>query len=964
MRYTILYLLIFFGKLISAQDAANTGSIKGVVKDKKSGETIIQATIQVVGTYNATSTDIDGNYELKNIKPGDYSIKISYIGYTTKVYNGIKIKNGETVSLDIELTEESATLGEVEVVGDKNLVDLESAKSTYKIASEDIKQMNARDVQQIVALQPGVQQTQDGIQIRGARAYETSYIVDGVSAKDPLAGTGFGAAVSAGSLQEVNVITGGAGAEYGGSTGGVVAAKIKEGGQAYAAGGGWTTDNPRIIKNNSMGWNTDLVNVYLSGPVPGFKKKVTFFISGDMQLTDEYTSLLRLGPPNITPLDGITDRYKANQLRSSILDNYEFWGPRQDNKWTNTTKLAYNMGKGMKITLTNQHSILLNQNTRTLQVIGITQVLNPGFQYPYALNLDNATTYTHRTNLTSLNFKHFFTKQWNYEVTVGRLFTNLRADANGRPYREPTIDKILDPRSITTTPVSPYYTGKGDDLNYLYPTPGPGFINNGGISPIWHDHYAQEYSLNWKFNYSALSNKVFWTFGQQHKEQELQWVDITSPWVGQAIVLQNGEKTPVTAIGSSADLWKVSPAQGGFFATNELRYKGVTANFGLRWEYWAYGTFADDAAKSPANPLPQPIKDQYINNTVNILGRNFNSRLLPNININFPVTDNNTLFFNYGHQMQLQHPRFVYRSLNPIFKSYSPQDDIGNIALRPEVTVDYEIGLKSQITKNAGFQFSAFYKDKFDYVRPEIVLIKDQTGQFVEAQIQYNQDYARIRGIDMQYSQRFAKWFKGIIGGTYQIATGKSNSAAEAADGLKQNGFVGASKEQFLSWDVPLDLKFMIIFKGDTTLRIGKYSLKGWRAFLTMNWKSNGQRYSPAIKTGVNDDGRTKYEIDPFRVNTEMSEAIFNTDLKISKDITMYKTAVISIFIEIRNLLDNKNSQIINPVTGRGYYDGDPLLITERDPLYPNPQQDGLLPHNPARFRAPRQFLIGLSMGF
>ncbi len=68
--------------------------------------------------------------------------------------------------------------------------------------------------------------------------------------------------------------------------------------------------------------------------------------------------------------------------------------------------------------------------------------------------------------------------------------------------------------------------------------------------------------------------------------------------------------------------------------------------------------------------------------------------------------------------------------------------------------------------------------------------------------------------------------------------------------------------------------------------------------------------------------------------------------------------------MEFKNLFNNRNAQIINGVTGRAYQDGDPLPLSFRDPAYPSPQDRGLPPYNPARFRQPRQMIVGLSFQF
>ena len=71
-------------------------------------------------------------------------------------------------------------------------------------------------------------------------------------------------------------------------------------------------------------------------------------------------------------------------------------------------------------------------------------------------------------------------------------------------------------------------------------------------------------------------------------------------------------------------------------------------------------------------------------------------------------------------------------------------------------------------------------------------------------------------------------------------------------------------------------------------------------------------------------------------------------------------------FVEIKNLLDRKNDNIINGFTGRAYRTGDLIIIDGEptDPLVYNATEPGrpvIDPFNPARFRAPRQVLIGIS---
>lgn len=101
-KLLILFTLLFI--VAATGIAQETGTLKGTVKDETTGETLIGATVQIVGTYKGTACDINGNYSITGIKPGDYSVKISFLGFTDKVFNGIRIEAGKTKTLNAELS--------------------------------------------------------------------------------------------------------------------------------------------------------------------------------------------------------------------------------------------------------------------------------------------------------------------------------------------------------------------------------------------------------------------------------------------------------------------------------------------------------------------------------------------------------------------------------------------------------------------------------------------------------------------------------------------------------------------------------------------------------------------------------------------------------------------------------------------------------------------------------------------
>ncbi|MFP4605049.1 MAG: TonB-dependent receptor domain-containing protein [Bacteroidales bacterium] len=90
------------------------GTLRGKVLDRESGETLPGATVAVKGKPIGTTTDFDGNYELK-IEPGTYTIEISYVSYAAQVFKDIEIKEDEVEVLNTNLAQQQTEIGSVVV---------------------------------------------------------------------------------------------------------------------------------------------------------------------------------------------------------------------------------------------------------------------------------------------------------------------------------------------------------------------------------------------------------------------------------------------------------------------------------------------------------------------------------------------------------------------------------------------------------------------------------------------------------------------------------------------------------------------------------------------------------------------------------------------------------------------------------------------------------------------------------
>ncbi|MDZ7623896.1 MAG: hypothetical protein U5J96_05535 [Ignavibacteriaceae bacterium] len=172
-------------------------------------------------------------------------------------------------------------------------------------------------------------------------------------------------------------------------------------------------------------------------------------------------------------------------------------------------------------------------------------------------------------------------------------------------------------------------------------------------------------------------------------------------------------------------------------------------------------------------------------------------------------------------------------------------------------------------------------------------------------------------------------------------------------------------REEFLSWDRPITANLSInFFAQKGSFGIGEEILDNWSLYLRGFYQS-GKRYTPAVYTGsIDEDGRKEYEFVQGERYAEIADDWFYIDLNFEKYFDLSGLSF-SIFLEVNNILDNQNSTIINPVTGRAYEYGDDVPSSYNDPRYPDVQAPILpYPLNPARYLTKRNLKFGVTFNF
>ena len=423
----ILLLALVFARTLGAQ---STGTIRGRVYDKRTREGLPSANVTVKGTYYGAATDLDGMFLIQKVATGTFVVEVRLLGYKETQFGAVKVERGVETILDVPLEETTLSLGqEVVIIGEKPLFNIEETSSKRSFQSEDLQAAAVQKVEDIVALQVGVVKSDDQVHIRGGRAYEAAFLVDGISVQDPLSGTGFGLQLPPGAVQDVEVITGGYNAEYGQATSGVVSFTTREGSETYSGSFVHKRDHFGFNDSYRSNANTDLYDVSLGGPEPistlllpnvgvAVPGRLSFFVNLNVNLADGYTRWVERINERGEP-DGYALKAPRG-LYSSIFRGRDF-SPRRSNNWSVLSKLTWKITPTTKVSYSFNGSVTINQNTQTIQTTLEYQEPQPGYQYLFQQIPDSANTFTQLRQQHSLIWTHTLNAKTFYEVRLSRF---------------------------------------------------------------------------------------------------------------------------------------------------------------------------------------------------------------------------------------------------------------------------------------------------------------------------------------------------------------------------------------------------------------------------------------------------------------------------------------------------------------------------------------------------------------
>lgn len=239
-QFLLMILLLVSADVMTAQQNRALFSISGKVVDAKTSEPVIGAAVNVEDTGIWAISDENGTFFLPDIRPGDYAVQFSCLGFVDKRLSFVVKK--DIPNLTIKLDQNTLALNSVVVTAER---DKEGMNTSLKFGANALNHLQMSNVTDISALLPGGKTvnpdltTDNAVSLRsgglaaGNAAFGTALEVDGVRVGNnasfgSMSGTGT-RNISTENVQSIEVITGVPSAEYGDLNSGMVRINTRKG---------------------------------------------------------------------------------------------------------------------------------------------------------------------------------------------------------------------------------------------------------------------------------------------------------------------------------------------------------------------------------------------------------------------------------------------------------------------------------------------------------------------------------------------------------------------------------------------------------------------------------------------------------------------------------------------------------------------------------------------------------------
>jgi outer membrane receptor protein involved in Fe transport len=917
--YSLLIALVVSS---AAAIAGNTGKIAGEIKDQQTGEALVGASIRLEGTSMGAASNLDGYYVILNIPPGKYRLVATAVGYTQRTVADVNVSLDLTTTIDFKLSSAVVEMGEeVVVTATRPMVTKDLTASTAIVGGEQISALPVTEVGQVLALQAGFVNGN----LRGGRQGEVAYWIDGVPVTDAFNGSQV-VEVNKSLVQELQLISGAFNAEYGQAMSGIVNIATKEGGQKFSGtigiyGGDYLPDDKTLFPTKSFNpANIRNFEASLSGPVIG--EDLTFFANGRFIHFGGYLNGFRkFTPQNVSYTDS-TQRFILSRNPSTGRADSALVPMGWSQRIYGQGKLTWRIAPTVKFT----GNFIRDDNTSS------------PYNRMYYFNPDGMGLNYDLSNTFIFQFSHSLSGNTFY--TIGGSLVDKHSDYY--LYADPFDPNYVHPALNRSTYTQwSYYTG-GNDLNRSKRTTTTALLKADLTSQVDNSNMV-------KAGVEFRKHRIF--FERMLLQPVLEQTDINlataSPFI----------RTRIPDLSSfDHDMYTHQPMEISGYLQDKLEFKNLIINIGLRYDYFEPD---GEVLNDPTDPnIYAPIRPSnrfYDNNGNGVQDAGERTKTVddrraywyskasakwqisPRLGFSFPITARGIVHFSYGHFFQI--PRFERLYENPDFKIGSGASSIvGNADLKPEETINGELGLQQQLTDDISLDLTAFLRD-----------IRGLTGTFGDQIVvfggsaQYNKytntDFGFVKGITLTVNKRFSGGLTATADYTFQIARGSASDPNDAMN-ARSGGAQPEIQLNPLQWDQHHTLNVTLA-----------YAASSWGVSTIVQYGS-GLPYTPRRTTDVT----------ALLTYSQTKPSYFNADVRAYYEFTVAPLRFVA-FARVFNIFDIRNETNVYDDTGRA---GITIDETAARGVHPSELVNTLSQwfHTPTQYSEPRRIEFGMNVEF
>ncbi|RPI74437.1 MAG: TonB-dependent receptor [Ignavibacteriales bacterium] len=940
IKYSLstVFIIIFFSSTLFA---GVTGKIQGRISDKNTGESLIGVNILVVGTNLGSATDINGEYFILQVPPGEYTVRVSMIGYQEVIVQNVVVRVDLTTRLDIEIEEKTLELDdEVVVVAQRPIIQKDITSSTHFVGIAELERLPITDSREGVFLQTGVffdpipvvgglgsaGRGEQRYSVRGGNQDEIIWYVDGARTSSLVGGRadwgGSFTNINLNAIEEVQVMTGGFNAEYGEAQSGIISVVTKEGKDLYHGSLEYIFGVPGQHHFGNYLYDPNTQKEFLDNTLPDGTLDPEWWTPYRQSQIYDYTEIpdhtiyASLGGP-LFSIDGEAIKFfTSSQYKRQA---YVYPHPRDSRNSENVfLNLSYRAGSS-KLRLSgtynhDAHSTLQENGDFTSQAKyyrGWGSLLDI-YNYQGNLSLSQVVN-------TELFYELRLTGYYVYFKEGPGDFTQLGSS--------PTRD-LFGFQKYENYPDEPFDKYTFINMNEVL----TGDISLTG-SMNWQFDKSNFLKTGFEFRYNTYDERKSYRFPSQTLDERY--------WLNRGL-----NET-------------YHPIQLSFYIQDKMEFESMILNIGLRYDYfnpnrdWFEQTNLFNLAIDPNYEASKdPDNDQVDSNGdikysfQNVLDKPRSPAksyhmISPRFGVSFPITENSLLHFNYGHfyQMPLLDQMFEFGYFRPVnlveqiiaedilaaLEGREPNHIRSNDGdpervvaytvepLQPQKTIMFEVGIKHNFEEIAVLDVTAFYKDVFDQTEERIGLFDRAVKGFdpFNNQISPNQSYATFLPGDYGDSRGFEISLRTLFSRNINLDLNYSFSRSTQGRASPQQVFIDGNGNVTYQWDADVNKRIPTekSFSRPHILRANLYLSypEEWtNSFLDIIME--GATLSILFRY-ISGQAFTYLspEDPPDTYNNQRFPATQNVDLRFDKAINLLDSHQITLFLQVTNLLNTQN---------------------------------------------------------